>query len=135
MKIVFKKGNFNGNFNNFPMPSNYAQMKNPKTGDVKIGKVGFSYTTLFFDLWPSIFRRDWYNFLCMLFVDTIVMMGTSMILKQNLLLVTQKYLGFFQLLWSLVYNMMYFRHLSNKGYQPANAHSRELLVQHHYIKA
>lgn len=118
----------------FPLPENYATVKNPKTGQVKIGKVGFSFTTLFFNIWPSIFRNDWYNFFCMVALDAILAMGIAVSIHQSVVVVTWQFLWYTRIFWAFIYNMMYFRHLSNKGFVPTDEHSKQLLIKNKYIK-
>ena len=128
MKIQFKRGMI-------PLPENYATVKNPQTGDVKIGKVGFSFTTLIFNLLPPIFRRDWYNLICMIGADCIILFGAATLLHQPIDQIAQNYSGLTSIIWGFFYNQMYFRHLSNQGYVPVNQHSRDLLVRNRYIKS
>ena len=59
-------GNNNNNdpnniFNNLPIPPNYAKIKNDQ-GDLRIAKVGISWTTFWFGPLPALFRGDYYNF-------------------------------------------------------------------------
>jgi Protein of unknown function (DUF2628). len=58
-------GNNNQNnqdfFNNLPIPPNYAKIKNDE-GEMRIAKVGFSWTVFLFGPFPALFRNDWYNF-------------------------------------------------------------------------
>ena len=117
------------------LPHNFATVKNPKTGSVKIGKVGFSFTTLIFSLLPPLFRSDWYNLFCMMGTDLILWFGISTLLHQSLDQTTQIVDILSSVLWGFIYNLMYFRHLSNKGYVPVDSHSRELLVKNKYIKS
>ena len=118
-----------------PLPQNYATVKNPKTGQVKIGKVGFSFTTLIFDLLPSIFRNDWYNLLCMVATDAIFIMAVAVTIHQSITQVAQQVLSFTSIFWAFFYNMMYFRHLSNRGFVPTDKHSKQLLLKNNYIKS
>ena len=118
----------------FPIPRNYATVKNPKTGQVKIGKVGFSFTTLVFDLLPSIFRNDWYNFACMVGADAIFVMAAAVVMHQSAIQIAQQVISFTSIFWAFTYNLMYFRHLSNKGFVPTDEHSRQLLIKNKYIK-
>ncbi len=127
MQIKFTHGKI-------PLPRNYATVKNPQTGKVRIGKVGFSFTTLVFDLLPSIFRNDWYNFICMMGVDCILVMAAAVIFHQPFFKISQQVLSFTNIFWAFIYNMMYFRHLNNRGYVPTDEHSRQLLIKNKYIK-
>ena len=65
-------GNNNQNnqdfFNNLPIPPNYAKIKNDE-GEMRIAKVGFSWTVFLFGPFPALFRNDWYNFFLMIVLD------------------------------------------------------------------
>ena len=65
-------GNNNQNnqdfFNNLPIPPNYAKIVNDQ-GVLRIAKVGFSWTTLWFGPIPALFRGDYYNFILMIVLD------------------------------------------------------------------
>lgn len=50
------------------IPPNYAVVKNDR-GQIRVNKVGLSFTCLFFCNLPAIFRADWYNFFCMIGVE------------------------------------------------------------------
>ena len=39
---------------------------------------------------------------------------------------------FFGIVWGSLYNMMYFKHLFNRGFKPADERSRDLLARAHY---
>ncbi|WP_413627787.1 hypothetical protein R4B61_00950 [Fructilactobacillus vespulae] len=136
--------NFNGNNNNddqdnlekniLPfLPDNYAVVINEKA-ELKIGKVGFSYTSLFFGVVPSIFRGDWYNFSCMIGVELFFTMLLTYVTGMNITQSAQS-LGFtFQIVWGFLYNLMYFRHLQNKGFVPQNKKSAVLLKTKKFFK-
>ncbi|MEY8441911.1 hypothetical protein AALA17_04525 [Lactobacillaceae bacterium 24-114] len=114
--------------NNLPLPPNYAKIVNEK-GQVRIAKVGISWTTLWFGPLPALFRGDYYNFILMLVLDMdYVLVGLFFGLN-----------WMFQFPWTsivfaLLYNMMFFRHSFNIGYRPADQRSRELLERFHYIR-
>ncbi|WP_429971502.1 hypothetical protein ACQW5G_02485 [Fructilactobacillus sp. Tb1] len=118
----------------FPfLPPNYAVVVNAQ-GNVKINKVGFSYTSLFFGILPAIMRADWYNLACMVGVESFFAMLLTYITGMDLS-ASFKSLGlFFEILWGAIYNLMYFRHLQNKGYIPENENSKNLLFKNHYFK-
>lgn len=144
MQNPFGNGNNDDNNNNnndnndprnlIPIPPNFATVVNKKTGQIRIAKVGLSFTALFFQFLVPVFRSDWYNFFCMLGVEVIAGMGLSMYYQQpfNVTWTLAEYaLGF---LWLFIYNMMYFKHLFKLGYVPADQRSKELLVNAHYLK-
>ena len=116
------------NLNNLPLPPNYAKIVNDQ-GDIRIAKVGFSWTTLWYGPLPALFRADYYNFILMI-VLTLHYALVALFFGLNALLQfpwPSVFFGFF-------YNMMYFRHLFTKGYRPADQRSRELLTRARYWK-
>jgi len=115
-------------FNNLPIPPNYAKIVNDQ-GDIRIAKVGFSWTTLWFGFFPAISRGDWYNFLVMLFIDADYYLVSVVFGWQWMFA-----LPFPAIFFGFVYNFLYFRHLFHKGYRPADQHSRELLTRAKYWK-
>ena len=126
-------GNNNNNdqnniFNNLPIPPNYAKIKNYQ-GDLRIAKVGISWTTFWFGPLPALFRGDYYNFFLELVLAADYVL-VALFFKLGALLT----FPWPALIFALFYNMMYFRHLFNKGYYPADAHSRELLTKSKYLK-
>ncbi len=138
MQNPFGNGNNDNNDNDprnmIPIPPNFATVINKETGQIRIAKVGFSFTALFFQFLVPVFRSDWYNFFCILGVELIAGMGLSLYLVQplNVTFYFAEYaLG---ILWFFIYNMMYFRHLFKIGYVPADARSRELLISARYLK-
>ncbi|TYB00673.1 hypothetical protein FXE12_01615 [Lactobacillus sp. SL9-6] len=118
----------------FPLPPNYATVVNPETGNMRIAKVGFSWTSFLFDAFPSIFRADWYNFLCMMGVELGIQMLLLMSVSGEAQLVqyTSALSFLLRVLWGSIYNMMYFKHLFNRGFVPADDRSRDLLTRAHY---
>lgn len=119
--------NNNNDFNQIPVPPNYAKIKNDQ-GDLRIAKVGFSWTTLWFGPLPAAFRGDWYNFLLMIVLDLDYVL-VAMFFKLNWML----QFPWPSIFYSAFYNMMYFRHLFNRGYVPADQRSKELLTAAHYL--
>lgn len=118
--------NDNG-FNQLPVPPNYAKITNDQ-GDLRIAKVGFSWTTLWFGPLPAAFRGDWYNFILMIVLDLDYVL-VAMFFKLNWML----QFPWPSIIYSAFYNMMYFRHLFNRGYRPADERSRKLLAAAHYL--
>lgn len=121
-----------------PLPPNFITMKNPKTGKVRLGKIGFSISAFIFHYLPAILRSDSYNILCMLGIDAIVYMAISMLKQQfmNVIMIdplTATYI-ITSVLWGLIYNLMYIRHLHKLGYVPGDSYSAKKLYEHRYLK-
>ncbi len=81
--------------------------KNPMTGAMKEAPVGFSWTTFFFGVFPSLFRGDWKWFAIMLFLAIIT-------------------LGFSNLVFMFIYNKLYIRDLIGAGYKAKSIGSGDL---------
>jgi hypothetical protein len=116
------------NLNNLPLPPNYAKIVNDQ-GDIRISKVGISWTTLWFGPFPALFRGDYYNFILMIVLDIDYAL-VAMFFGLNWLLD----FPWPSLAFALLYNMMYFKHLFNRGYRPADQRSKQLLINAHYWK-
>ena len=127
-------GNNNNNdqnpfdLNNLPLPPNYAKVVNDQ-GQIRIAKVGISWTTLWFGPLPALFRGDYYNFLLMIVLDldyalVVLFFGLNWLMQ----------FPWPSLVFAIFYNMMYFRHPFNNGYSPTDQRSRELLERFHYLK-
>lgn len=112
---------------NIPLPPNYAKIVQPETGQIRIAKVGISWTTLWFGPIPAMMRGDWYNCALIIIFDMIYAMGVSMLGFQMALPLPALIFGF-------IYNLMFFRHSFNLGYQPADERSKELLINSRYLK-
>lgn len=116
------------NLNNLPLPPNYTKIVNDQ-GDIRIAKVGVSWTTLWFGPLPALFRGDYYNFLLIIVLDldyalVALFFGLNWLLEFPIPSVV----------FAFFYNMMYFRHLFNKGYRPADERSRQILTNARYWK-
>ncbi|GAY72078.1 hypothetical protein [Lentilactobacillus kosonis] len=135
MKNPFGNGDDDDNQNMIPIPPNYATITNPETGEIRIAKVGFSFTSLLFNIWPSAFRGDWYNLLCMFGVQIIVLMAFLMWSSIPLASIEAIADLIFRIVWGFLYNLMYFRHKFNQGYVPADDRSRQLLTEANYLKS
>lgn len=77
-------------------------MKDPRTGILKKGFYGFSWTTLFFPGFPCFFRGD-------------IVTGLLVILAN---LLTSGIAG---IIWAFIYNKWYTRKLVEQGYQFAGS--------------
>jgi len=128
-------GDNNEGPNGIPVPPNYATVVKEE-GDIRISKVGFSYTTFLFSFLVPIFRGDWYNLLCMLGVNLGVVLGLYSIhfsSMQTFNIVTSVLQFALSFVWGYLYNLMYFRHLFNRGYKPATQRSKDLLTSSGYL--
>lgn len=118
----------NNPLNQLPIPPNYAKIRNDK-GEVRIAKVGISWTTFFFGPLPALFRGDWYNFALMVVWDIIYVMAAQ--LFHWGVIATYPWPG---MVFTLFYNMMYFRHLiGSVGFVAADGRSEKLLAASHYL--
>jgi len=73
-------------------------MENPKTGAIKQAPVGFSWTVLFFGIFPPLFRGDW----------------KWLIIMWMLMLFT---LGLSNLVFMFIYNKLYIKDLIGQGFK------------------
>lgn len=129
MQNPFGNQNDNQDFlRNVLVPPNYAKVIND-AGDIRIAKVGISWTTFWFGPLPAVFRGDWYNFALMLVWDAIYVLFALTFHFSALLTFPWPAVVF-----TFFYNMMYFRHLFTKGYRPMDQRSKALLVQSKYLK-
>lgn len=122
--------------NGLPVPPNYATVVKEDNGDIRIGKVGFSYTTFLFSFLVPIFRGDWYNFLCMIGVNLGIVLGLYSIhfsSFQTFNIATSILQFALSFVWGYLYNLMYFRHLFNRGFKPATQRSKDLLEKSGYL--
>lgn len=137
MQNPFGNGDNNEGPNGLPVPPNYATVTKAENGDIRIGKVGFSYTAFLFNFLVPVFRGDWYNLLCMLGVEVGLILGLYSIRFPSVQAQSLAYSLLelaLDLVWGFIYNLMYFRHLFNIGFTPATKRSRDLLVQNKYLK-
>lgn len=77
-------------------------LENQRTGQLRQAPVGFSWTTLFFGIFPALFRGHWIGALIQ-FLCALVTIGVSVIV------------------FAFIYNKMYLRHLLNEGFKVADA--------------
>ena len=129
MQNPFGNQNNNQDFlKNLPTPPNYAKVIND-TGDIRIAKVGISWTTFWFGPLPALFRGDYYNF-------ALILVTAANIALVGLVFNLPWLLGFpwSSLIFTLIYNRLYFQRLFDKGWRPADQASRELLIRNKYLK-
>lgn len=85
-------------------------MKNTKTGELKTGYTGFSWTTLLFGFFPALFRSDWITF-----IGVFVVYG--------ILTATTGIGGFIAMIvWSFMYNRHYTLGLIKNGFVMNGSH-------------
>jgi len=95
---------------------------NKKANSMRRVKVGYSWTTLFFGLIPTLFRRAWKWFAIMLLSYLIVGIFTRGL---GMIIVS--------IIFSFVYNKLYVNDLLNNGYEPFNQLAYERLNSKEYI--
>lgn len=86
----------------------------PETRQVKLAKIGFSWTVLCFNFFPPLFRGDW-KWGAIMFGCTILTGNIS------------------ALVFMFIYNKLYINELLSKGYQANNEISRQLLINYGFI--
>ncbi|MCU6237990.1 hypothetical protein KWH75_13065 [Morganella morganii] len=79
-------------------------MENPKTGEIVTGFYGYSWTTLLFGAFPSLFRKDFMTFIGVFVVACIISFLTMGIGGL-----------FISIVWSFMYNKYYTTNLLRKG--------------------
>lgn len=82
----------------------YAKIyfENPNTGQMKEAPVGFSWTVLFFNFFPPLFRGHWAGF-AILILAAIITFGLS------------------SFVFMFIYNKMYVKYLIGEGYKAKSA--------------
>jgi len=81
-------------------------MENPKTGEIVTGFYGYSWTTLLFGAFPSLFRKDFMTFIGVFVVACIISFLTMGIGGL-----------FISIVWSFMYNKYYTTNLLRKGFK------------------
>lgn len=94
-----------------------VNLKNPVTNQFKQVKVGFSWTTFFFGLFPALFRGDWKWFFVMLVVNIILGVPTMGIGA-----------GLVGIIFAFFYNKLYINDLLSKGWVPSDESSKSMLL-------
>lgn len=87
-------------------------MTHPKTGEVRTVFYGYSWTTLFFGPFPSLFRRDLMTFFCMFIVTSSIVVVPTAISVDG-----WGWSGIFiSLVWSFLYNKYDVINLLKQGF-------------------
>ncbi|WP_108648983.1 hypothetical protein [Dongshaea marina] len=87
------------------------RMENDSTGQVLNGFYGFSWTTLFFGAFPSLFRSDFKTFIGVFAILVITAIFTAGVLSFILMIV-----------WAFLYNKYYTVNLIKQGFRLAGCH-------------
>ena len=87
-----------------------VMLRHPKTGIVKKGFYGFSWTTLFFGGFPALFRGD-------------IVMGLIV------LVINFFTFGVAGLIWAFFYNKTYTHKLLEQGYELADGEAKNALAR------
>lgn len=95
-----------------------VMLKHPETGLIKIGFIGFSWTTLFFGMFPALFRGDFITFI-----------GAFAVLVILGLLTFGIGCGIAMFVWAFLYNKYYTRRLIEKGYRLADVETLNQLAR------
>ena len=93
-------------------------------GVIKEVKLGFSWTTLFFGIFPALLRKD--------FKWAMIMLGISITINLFLFGLGALITG---VLFAFIYNKIYIKDLLTNGYRPVYAAGRELLIKEQLISA
>ena len=89
-----------------------------KEGVIKEVKLGFSWTTLFFGMFPALLRKD--------FKWAMIMLGISITINLILFGLGALITG---VIFAFIYNKIYIKNLLMNGYRPVYAAGRELLIK------
>ena len=87
-------------------------------GVIKEVKLGFSWTTLFFGIFPALLRKD--------FKWAMIMLGISITINLFLFGLGALITG---VLFAFIYNKIYIKNLLTNGYRPVYAAGHELLIK------
>lgn len=88
-------------------------LKHAQSGIVKKGYVGFSWTTLFFGLFPALFRADFATF-----IGGFVIWIILAVFSYGILAIIAS------IVWAFVYNSYYTKKLLERGYEFADSPDR-----------
>lgn len=80
------------------------------SGMVKEVKIGFSWTTFFFGIFPALFRGDW-KWAGIMFICNLLSYGVA------------------TMIFAFFYNKLYIKDLLEKGWKPSTDVDNEILIQ------
>lgn len=86
-----------------------VNMINKDTNQIKIVKLGYSWTTLLFGCFPALFRGDWKWFFIILIANMVTVNISTIV-------------------FSFLYNKIYINDLLEKGFQPADDVAKNALI-------
>lgn len=92
----------------------HVNLVQPRTGQVKQVKVGFSWTVFFFGFFPALFRGDIKWALIIFFVNILTVDLSNIV-------------------FMFIYNRIYINGLLEKGYIPASETDSQILISKNFI--
>ncbi len=95
-----------------------------KDGIIKEVKLGFSWTTLFFGIFPALLRKDFKWAMIMLFLSVTINLfafGLGALLTSSI--------------FAFIYNKIYIKNLLTNGYRPVYTTDREILIKKQLLAA
>ncbi len=103
------------------MANNTLYFKNPNTGETLKAPVGYSWTVLFFNFFPPIFRSD-YKWGAIIFITNALAVVTAELFATN----PGPEVFWTSLLFSFFYNRMYIKELVKNGFHVYKTETGEL---------
>ena len=95
-----------------------------KEGHIIEVKLGFSWTTLFFGIFPALLRKD--------FKWAVIMLGISITIN---LFIYGLGASLTSAVFAFIYNKIYIKQLLANGYRPVYAAGREILIKKQLLAA
>jgi len=93
------------------------RLENPRTGETITGFYGFSWTTLFFGAFPSLFRKDFLTFIGV-FVVLIILAFATVGIGSTILMIV----------WAFMYNKYFTVNRIKQGFILAGTHTENELA-------